>query len=116
MSNAEVQATAAAVSHAGPRPWLPLIGSTVAATASVLWLVQWLLVLTVLSSVVPESKKVEWPSGPEMALLVTWRAAGPLLAIGLLAATWRYGLRGQSTACWISAGATILVSAAAVFL
>ena len=108
------RATGIPASH--PTPWVALLASSVAVALSVLWLFLWLLAVSVLPSAMPEGMKVVWPSGFDAVVLVVRRVAEPLLAVALLVAAWRYGLRGRSRACWIAALAASCLAVVSIFL
>jgi hypothetical protein len=94
--------------------WVPLAASSVATSAAVLWLAQWLLALSLLSSAMPEGLRVVRPPDAEIALLVTRQVAVPVLAVVAVFVAWRFGLRGRAKHCWIASAAAVALSVASI--
>lgn len=92
--------------------------AAVATSLTVLCMGLWLLTVAFFSShdLTPRGVQVIGPSVIEVTIGILRHVGLPLVAVALLALTWRNGLRGRSGRSWVLATATAGVAVVSVLL
>ncbi|WP_459985521.1 hypothetical protein [Nocardioides sp. AN3] len=90
---------------------VPIALASVAAALAVLWMLVWLLGVSVFlwspNDLMPEGVRAVDPTATEIARATAQRVGVPLLAVAALVVTWRAAHRRRVGRCWVAALVTI---------